>query len=63
MPLDDLLSVIKEFIHPLMGRSSLHRLLVRRGVDKLPKPAPAASTAKPFKAYEPGYVHLDVKCI
>ena len=61
MPLDDLLSVVREFIHPTMGRSSLHRLLVRRGVDKLPKPSPESSPAKPFKAYEPGYVHIDVK--
>ena len=61
LPLDDLLSVVREFIHPTMGRSSLHRLLVRRGVDKLPKPSPESSPAKPFKAYEPGYVHIDVK--
>ena len=61
LPLDDLLSVVKEFIHPTMGRSSLHRLLVRRGVDQLPKPSPESSPAKPFKAYEPGYVHIDVK--
>jgi transposase InsO family protein len=61
LPLDDLLSVVREFIHPEMGRSSLHRLLVRRGVDKLPKPSPESSPAKPFKAYEPGYVHIDVK--
>lgn len=61
MPLDDLLSVVREFIYPTMGRSSLHRLLVRRGIDKLPKPSPESSPAKPFKAYEPGYVHIDVK--
>lgn len=61
MSLDDLLSVVQEFIHPTMGRSSLHRLLVRRGVDKLPKPSPEPSPAKPFKAYEPGYVHIYLK--
>jgi len=61
MPLDRLLSVVREFIYPTMGRSSLHRLLVRHGIDKLPKPSPESSPAKPFKAYEPGYVHIDVK--
>jgi transposase InsO family protein len=61
LPLDDLLAVVREFVHPTMGRSSLHRLLVRRGVDQLPKPSPESSPAKPFKAYEPGYVHIDVK--
>ncbi len=40
LPLDDLLSVVHEFIHPTIGRSSLHRLLVRRGVDQLPKLSP-----------------------
>jgi hypothetical protein len=54
LPLDDLLSVGREFIHPTMGRSSLHRLLVRRGVDQLPKPSPESSPAKPFKAYVSG---------
>ncbi len=61
LPLDDLLAVVREFIHPTVGRSTLHRLLVRRGVDQLPKPSPDSSPVKPFKAYEPGYVHIDVK--
>ena len=63
LPLDDLLAVIHEFIEPAMSRSALARLLRRRGVSSLPEPeldAPAHQT-KPFKAYEPGYVHLDVK--
>jgi hypothetical protein len=54
LPLDDLLALTHEFIHPPMGRSSLRRLLMRRGVDQLPKPSPEYSPAKPFKAYESG---------
>ncbi len=61
LPLDYLLAVVREFIHPTMGHSSLHRLLVRRGVDKLPKPSTESSPARPFNAYEPGYVHIYVK--
>ena len=61
LPLDDLLSVVQEFIHPSMSRSSLHRLLLRRGIDKLPKPSSESSSAKPLKACEPGFVHIDVK--
>lgn len=48
-----------------MSRSALVRLLRRRGCSRLPAPAPApepqASESKPFKGYEPGYVHIDVK--
>jgi hypothetical protein len=53
LSLDDLLAVVREFVHPTMGLSSLHRFLVRRGVDQLPKPSPESSPAIPFKAYEP----------
>ena len=59
LPLDDLLAMVREFVHPTTGRSSLHRLLVRRGAVQLPKPSPESSPAKPFKAYEPGDVHVD----
>lgn len=61
LPLDDLLAVIKEFIEPAMSRSALDRLLRRRGHSRLPVPEKAASTTKPFKAYVPGYVHIDLK--
>ncbi len=61
LPLDDLLAVIREFIEPAMSRSALDRLLRRRGHARLPAPAKAQSERKPFKAYEPGYVHVDVK--
>jgi transposase InsO family protein len=61
LPLDDLLAVVKEFIEPKMSRSALDRLLRRRGHSRLPVPEKASSTTKPFKAYEPGYIHIDVK--
>ena len=61
LPLDDLLSVVREFIEPVMSRSALDRLLRRRGHSRLPTPPKPDSEHKPFKAYEPGYVHIDVK--
>ncbi|MCK7499001.1 MAG: IS481 family transposase [Comamonadaceae bacterium] len=61
LPLDDLLAVIREFIEPSMSRSALDRLLRRRGHNRLPEPEKPARSHEPFKAYEPGYVHVDVK--
>ncbi len=62
LSLDDLLSVIREFIEPDMSRSALDRLLRRRGISRLPKPAaPTTASVQPFKAYVPGFVHIDVK--
>ena len=61
LPLDDLLAVVREFIEPAMSRSALDRLLRRRGHSRLPVPDKTPSTTKRFKAYEPGYVHIDVK--
>lgn len=62
LSLDDLLAVIREFIEPAMSRSALDRMLRRHGVSRRP-PVPSESPApsKAFKAYEPGYVHIDVK--
>src|SRR5574337_2130 len=61
LPLDDLLAVVREFIEPDMSRSALDRLLRRRGHSRLPVPAKPANATQPFKAYEPGYIHIDVK--
>ena len=61
--LDDLLAVVREFLNPNASRSGLDRCLRRHGVGNLrdmkaeaPKPKHGA-----FKAYEPGYIHIDVK--
>ena len=61
--LDDLLVVVREFLNPAVSRSGLDRCLRRHGVGSLRdlEPAPARPACKPFKAYDPGYFHLDVK--
>ncbi len=66
LSVDDLLVVAKEFLHPDLSRSALQRLLKRRGLPSLAalekqEKAAQQTSHKPFKAYEPGYVHVDVK--
>jgi len=56
LPLDDLLAVTREFIHPEVSRSGLDRCLRRHGVSNLKTPMPredgTKTPVKPFKAYE-----------
>lgn len=63
LPLDDLLAVTHEFISADVSRSGLDRCLGRHGVDNLRdlRPARPKQAHKPFKDYEPGFVHIDVK--
>lgn len=65
LPLDDLLAVTKEFIHPSLSRSALDRCLRRNGVSNLnslyPKEEKEPGKEKTFKDYDPGYLHIDVK--
>ena len=65
LPLDDLLAVTREFIHPEVSRSGLDRGLRHHGVSNLetlmPWEAGAKMPVKPVKAYDPGCVHVDVK--
>jgi transposase InsO family protein len=63
LSLDDLLSVVREFIEPKMSRAALDRLLRRRGISRLGDLEPPEEKAPPkgFKDYEPGFVHIDVK--
>ena len=63
LPLDDLLSVVREFLNPNVPRSGLDRCLRRHGAGNLRalKPAAPRPGHKPFKACEPGYLHVDVK--
>ncbi len=63
VPIDELLAVVREFLNPEVSRSGLDRCLRRHGVGNLrdlkahsPRPA-----HKAFKAYETGYLHVDVK--
>ncbi len=63
LPLDNLLAVVREFLNPNVSRSGLDRCLRRHGVGSLRdlKPKVAKPAHKPFKTYEPGYIHIDVK--
>ncbi len=63
LPLDDLLAVTREFVCKDVSRSGLHRCLRRHGVGNLDalKPVVPKETHKAFKAYEPGYLHMDIK--
>ena len=65
LPLDDLLEVTREFIHPKVSRSGLDRCLRRHWVSTLKALRPEEDGAKPpvqiFKTYAPGFVHVDVK--
>lgn len=61
LSLDDLLAVVREFIHPTITRAALHRMLKRHGVSSREAARVDRPKTKPFKAYEPGFVHIDVK--
>ena len=64
LPLDDLLSVTREFLCPEVSRSGLNRCLRRHGVGNLREMTRTAES-KPkyqrFKDYPIGYVHVDTK--
>jgi transposase InsO family protein len=60
LSLDDLLAVVREFLCPTVSRSGLDRCLRRHGVGDL-LPAAEKAPHKPFKAYLPGCLHMDVK--
>jgi transposase InsO family protein len=63
LPLDDLLAVTHEFISQTVSRSGLDRCLRRHGVGNLRtlRPAQPKEPHKAFKAYAPGYLHMDIK--
>jgi transposase InsO family protein len=67
MGLDDLLAVTREFVAPTMSRSALARMLSRRGVLSLKtllkneRALQQPTTKKHFKAYDPGFIHIDIK--
>lgn len=67
LPLDDLLVVAREFVCPELSRSALDRCLRRHGVARLADLLPEAEDQPPwpktFKAYAPGFVHVDVKSL
>ncbi len=66
LPLDDLLTVVREFVYPQASRPGLDRCLRRHGVSNLQRlrtsltgdePAPV----KTFQDYAPGFIHVDIK--
>ena len=61
--LDDLLAVVREFLNPNVARSGLDRCLRRHGVGRLRylKAKDERPKHSGFKAYDPGYIHIDVK--
>ena len=65
LPLDDLLSITREFINAAVSRSGLDRCLRRHGVSDLkslqPRIEGETAPLKTFKDYEPGFVHIDIK--
>lgn len=63
LPLDDLLAVTREFLCPEVSRSGLGRCLDRHHVGTLRELVPTAPKPlqKPFRAYVPGFVHIDIK--
>jgi transposase-like protein len=59
LPLDEVTDAIRSVL-PLASRASIHRLFVRKGVNRLPTKE-QQSTGHPgvFKEYGPGYLHID----
>jgi transposase InsO family protein len=61
-PLDDLTFTIRHFL-PHLNRDSIYRILKAEGLGRLPPPpvtAPKKGTKK-FKAYDLGFLHMDIK--
>lgn len=62
LPLDDLLVIVREFLHPAASRPVLARCLRRHGLNRRSvedKEAPIP--AKTFKDYAPGFLHVDIE--
>jgi transposase InsO family protein len=59
LPLDDVLFALQPQI-PHLTRSSLHRLLERHGISRLPKDDSTTSGKKRFKSYPIGFFHIDI---
>ena len=62
LPLDDLLTVTREFLNEGVSRSGLSRCLRRHGVGDLAglKPKAPAFLQKSFRSCMPGFAHMDI---
>lgn len=56
-PLDEVWDVLRG-INPKITRTSIYRCFVKEGINRVPQKE--KEKAKKFKAYEPGYLHMDV---
>jgi len=65
LPLDDLFVIVRDYINDTVSRSGLARCLSRHGVSRLRDLMPLEDGTKPaykpFKDYQPGFVHVDIK--
>ena len=59
LPLDDCLYALQATI-PHLTRSSLHRLLVRHGISRLPEVRGDKPGKQAFKVYPIGFFHIDI---
>ncbi len=59
LPLDDVLFTLQPQI-PNLTRSSLHRLLERHGISRLPRSDTAKEVKPCFKSYPIGFFHIDI---
>lgn len=57
MPLDEVFEALLEH-NPAIKRGSVYNCLVRHKINTVP--LPEKEKAKKFKAYKPGYLHIDV---
>ena len=65
LPLDDLFVIVRDHINDKVSRSGLARCLDRHGASRLrdliPQEEGAKPAYKPFKEYQPGFLHVDIK--
>jgi transposase-like protein len=57
LPLDEVWETLLDINHKI-SRSSVYRLFLRNGINKVPEKEKEKS--KKFKEYDPGFVHMDV---
>ena len=56
-PLDEIVEIAQQ-LNPTISRSAVYRTLKRANLNKVPQKE--REKAKKFKAYEPGFLHIDV---
>ena len=59
-PLDDLTFVVTHFL-PHLNRDAVYRILKAEGLGRLPPADRARRSHSRFKAYDLGFIHVDVK--